>query len=465
MRDSQSDGVAANIQEASPAGRTCFSVQDEFASVSVSYEPADQATSSPSKLTGNRGRGSATHEPGQKTRGKEFSVSSNPPRPRKRPEKTRPNQSNVKTTHGRVLFPSRKTNASGRAQDSLIEGARPRKAAPRRVKTVFVEGKRGSSDGKTTMVRVEFTNVSSPESGSSDPNASNKGIHSTSDFRAGKTAPGRQPPLHQRLKTMCSLKDPLDFKQKKRAGGYEPLGEWRRASSYQDNDRMCCQWQEKPHESTLGQWTANDEKRFDGDHRGIEPDGKEKHAAYQGVSKTRGRCNRQHSENTSVEETEDEARAQQRWRNRGRVLWSTHAEPAASAASHVVRSHSEPATRPYHGLYARSLRANGIDPTNFRASHCGYDAAGLSCATPKQNVDGSLLWRGSRRDDSFAAGRTRAPTDGLPDRLEAGRVLDSFNRRAELLGTLPPTPLRAKAAWMETPGDPEYRYCVLGRNG
>lgn len=184
---------------------------------------------------------------------------------------------------------------------------------------------------------------------------------------------------------------------------------------------------------------------------------------------------------------EDTADEDRRWRCRGRVLWSTHAEPLSRGANASAwkppdavdppdplvcpTSRSRQSIRPYHGLYAKSLKANGIDPVFFRASKCnryccccycrrvgGKDGY---CATRNvpacTQIDDSLLLRSSRAGDHLAAEHSRAPVDGLPDRLEAGRVLDSLNRRAEILGITPPTSLRAKAAWMENPGDPEYR--------
>lgn len=456
VRGSQPGVVAASLQEAFPAWKTHISVQDKSANVSISYKEGAQTASA-----ANRGGGSSTHEPGGKGKRTKQCVRSNPPRPRRRPEELGCKQPDV------VYHPS------SRASGSFDEGTRRRKATPRRVKTVCVEAKRGGKDAKGFKVRLELNNGSNPESSNSDYNASKKGIH-TGPCRKYRTAPCRSAPLHQGVRAINTLKeDPFDrqhSKQGKRAGEYEPKEERRRSSSSQDNERTYSQWQEKQHEPTLGKLKAGGEICFDGDHQEIEPEGEERHITYDGVSKRRGGWNQQYSENTRAEETEEGAGDQQRWRNRGRVLWSTHAEPAARATSsgssraapHTVRSHSQPATRPYYGLYARSLRANGIDPTNFRTSRCGYDAADLNCAVAQRHVDGSLLWRGNRGDDSFAAERARAPTDGLSDRLEAGRVLDSLNRRAELLGTMPPTPLRAKAAWMETPGDPEYRYYVQG---
>lgn len=154
---------------------------------------------------------------------------------------------------------------------------------------------------------------------------------------------------------------------------------------------------------------------------------------------------------------------QRRWRNRGKILWNTHAESAARMKSGSPRHllgrniHPGPQTagaRPYHGLYERSLQANGIKPSEFRASRyrCCGDGNDRRCGKGHGQIDGSLLWRSSR------GGRhTRAPSDGHPDRLESGRILDSLNRRAEIMGTNPPTPLRAKTAWMENPGDPSYR--------
>ncbi|CAM9762801.1 unnamed protein product [Ectocarpus sp. 4 AP-2014] len=169
----------------------------------------------------------------------------------------------------------------------------------------------------------------------------------------------------------------------------------------------------------------------------------------------RGKWNRDHSEKITAKEKDvnEENQQRERWNTRGRVLWATHAEPAARATSTdsrifprtTMQSCSQPVVRPYHGLYARSLQANGIEPANFRSSRC-------SChTTENRQIDGSVLW-----PDRENEARTRSPVDGLPDRLEAGRVLDSFERRAELLGKMPPTTLRAKTAWMEKPGDPQY---------
>lgn len=442
VRGSQPGLVAARVQ------KTHISVEGESASVSVSYAEADQTTSSPLKPTPNMG---STHKSGRKEKMTECPVRSNRPRPRSKPEETGRKQPDIDTEHNPVLCP--------RVRGSCSEGMRPLKSTPRRSKTVYVEAKRGGSDGKGFKVHLQLNNGKIPEGSSSNYNVSNKGVNAGENYRPANTAPCRKSPLHQGLRAISDFKeDPHDqqhSKQRKRTDGYEPLEEWERASSDEDKQR----------EPTVGKLRAGGERCFDGGHEDIEPEGDERHSTYEGVSKSRGDWNQQYSDSTRAEETEEDASDQQRWRNRGRVLWSTHAEPAARATSagstratpHTVRSHSQPATRPYYGLYARSLRANGIDPTSFR-SRCGYNAAGSSCAVAQRHVDGSLLWRGNRGNDSFAAERTQAPMDGLPDRLEAGRVLDSLNRRAELLGTMPPTPLRTKAAWMETPGDPEYRY-------
>lgn len=448
VRKSHSGVVAASIREAFPACKTRLSVQDESANISVSYEETNQTTSSPPKLAGSMGGSSSTYESGRKEKGTEHFLCSKSRWPRNRPQETSRKQPGAQTQHHRSLCSTRSTNPT-----------------PRRVKTVYVGAKRGGSNGKSLKVRLQLNNENSPETSSSECNASNKGISKDKNSGTRKTAPCRSAPLHQGLRTMNSLKDNDHSKQRKRAGRYESSEE-SRESGDRDNERRCSRWQEKQRGAT-----QRKSRVVDGGHREIEPDGKERHVAYEGGSNIRGSWKQQYFDNSSGEEIEEDAGDQQRWRNRGRVLWSTHAEPAARAtstgstraASHKVRSHSQPATRPYYGLYARSLRANGIDPTNFRASRWGYDAAGLSCAEAQEHVDGSLLWRGNRGDDPFAAKRARAPTDGLPDRLEAGRVLDSFNRRAELLGTMPPTPLRTKAAWMETPGDPEYRYTSKGR--
>lgn len=197
------------------------------------------------------------------------------------------------------------------------------------------------------------------------------------------------------------------------------------------------------------------------------------------------------AEEEKVEEEEDQE-DRRRWRRRGRAMWSNNnnAEQASrakstafqtSVAAASARSRSRGA-QPYHGLYAKSLQTNGIDPALvLRTSrhcrclqcHCRHDRGCVaSVGTKEKNstrVDGakqrnefSLLRRCNRPGCDYLANEwARAPTGGLPDRLEAGRVLDSFNRRAELLGTGPPTPLREKPAWMENPGDPEYM-CVPG---
>lgn len=460
MRERLPGAIAANVQEAFPARKTRFSVRDESASASVSYEDTHQTTSSPPKLGGNTGGSSFRCESGRKGNETEHSVRATPPRSRNRPAETSRKQSRAETQRHRVLCSSQSTGPNSRAR-------RSRQATHhRRVKTaVYVEAKRGISNGKSLKVRLQLNNGNSPETSSSDYNALNEEICTDRNSRTAKTTPYKGVPAHQGLRN-SSNEGPLDHsKQRKTAGRAELVEEWSQESSDRDNERMCSRWQEKRRGATLGKMTAEGESCSDGGHRNIETGRRERHVPYEGVSSSRGSWKQKHFDNSGGEETEEDAGDQQRWRNRGRVLWSTHAEPAARAistgsrcaASHTVRSHSEPATRPYYGLYARSLRANGIDPINFRASRWGYDAAGLSCAAAQKHIDGSLLWRGNRGDDSFPAKGTRAPTDGLPDRLEAGRVLDSFNRRAELLGTMPPTPLRAKAAWMETPGDPEYR--------
>ena len=202
---------------------------------------------------------------------------------------------------------------------------------------------------------------------------------------------------------------------------------------------------------------------------------------------------RSKAEEEEEEEEEDEEN-RRRWRSRGRNMWSannTDLTSRARSASYkktlafdqttystatapAARCRS-PGAQPYHGLYARSLQANGIDPDVFRMPrrclhHCcdrrGVAGADNTTKTTarvgtknKKNGSSSLFRRCNRRGcDYLATEWARAPTNGLPDRLEAGRVLDSFNRRAELLGTEPPTSLRAKPAWMENPGDPEYMY-------
>ena len=177
------------------------------------------------------------------------------------------------------------------------------------------------------------------------------------------------------------------------------------------------------------------------------------------------------------------------WRQRGRGLWATYVEPTSRAASAALREPYEfkhPETQdaltgrlrlqsgwPYHGLYARSLQANGLEPAYFRTSlcsisdrHCryltGFDAAVSGREAPSNscrlNLDDSVIERDSRAGDPLAEACSRAPTQGLSDKLEAGRVRASFNSRAKLLGIEPPTPLRTEAAWMAKSGDSQYRY-------
>lgn len=171
------------------------------------------------------------------------------------------------------------------------------------------------------------------------------------------------------------------------------------------------------------------------------------------------------------------------WRQVGRVLWTLDREAAAREGDTILRtlrpfesSNKQDASKgrlwshggqPYHGLYARSLRANGLDPEHFRSSCCGRhpcrDAAGIDTAVSERavrydahrpEVDKALV---ESDKDALVAQQGSAPTRGLQDKLEATRVWSSLNQRAELLGTMPPTPLRTKASWMAKPGNAQYR--------
>lgn len=134
-------------------------------------------------------------------------------------------------------------------------------------------------------------------------------------------------------------------------------------------------------------------------------------------------------------------------RQRGRVLWSLHAEPAARAAdaslrkpqtvgsesslrSEVYASAKSNNARPYHGLYARSLQANGIDPVAFKKMPhandrpCSECSPSCPCATSAKDhlecTDDSLLMPETRA--------ARALIDSRPDQLEAGQVSDDCAR-------------------------------------
>lgn len=189
---------------------------------------------------------------------------------------------------------------------------------------------------------------------------------------------------------------------------------------------------------------------------------------------------------TIEEEKEQEDWA---WRRRGRALWSLHAEPVERYAAGALRETWDrrracggisttdiPGARRYHGLYARTLAASGVDPAAFgrwrrpACSSCDRSYApatggGVGDSTRDSGpvIGRSVLPRRGRPGrDGAEARRFRAPVDPRPDGLEAGRIFDSLNRRAQLVGGQPPTLLLRKAAWMERPGDPPYR-SVAGR--
>lgn len=175
-----------------------------------------------------------------------------------------------------------------------------------------------------------------------------------------------------------------------------------------------------------------------------------------------------------------------KWRQRGRVLWTMNREAAPREGADISRtlrpfesSDKQDISKrrlwsyggqPYYGLYARSLRANGLDPERFRSSCCSHHpcqgAAGIDTAvserearydTYRPQADKPIFESDSAAEDALAAERESAPTRGLQDKMEAGRIWSSFNQRAELLGTMPPTPLRTKATWMAKSGNAQYR--------
>lgn len=399
--------------------------------------------------------------------------------------------------------------ARGNSDERIGRGT----VSPRRAKIVYVEAKRYDPKGKAVEVHVKLKDGGGSE-GSTADNSTSRKVRNTSIARNGRgrnhqnanSSPGRHvkvahirsAPLHHALRTDISEENPTtnrhDSKQTSVASGEyacsrlnfdgcAPLQQWQQVNGARDNGRLFHRWREQQSAAAVRKETAGaggrsswlrERHRADGqrcsDHnyREVMTKEAEKDAAHEEGRRHDDNCkerNPQFYDKIRAEEKEEDAEGQRRWRRRGRVLWSTHAEPAARTissgsrlvAQQTIRSRSQSPVRPYHGLYARSLQANGIDPANFRASpcRCGCDA-GMSCAARHIIVDGSLLWRGHCGGDSLGAQRPRAPTDGLSDRLEAGRVLDSLTRRAELLGTMPPTLLRTKAAWMEKPGDPSY---------
>lgn len=180
---------------------------------------------------------------------------------------------------------------------------------------------------------------------------------------------------------------------------------------------------------------------------------------------------------TQPDSSEDE----EIWHRRGRALWSVHTEPISRALSidgrmqqansgnggntSIVASNG---TMHYHGLYARSLKANGIDPVAFgqcRCVTCSRCARRVTViarnvndrARPCNAHEDSISNPSERERNKVDVSRVHVPADRLPNQREAGRVLDSLNQRAVLMGTAPATSLRTKTAWMESPGDPQYK--------
>lgn len=422
---------------------------------------------------------------------------------RKQPDGKKPSVF-LQTSSDNALHASLGTKLSYQAPENFDEGIGRENESPRRAKTVSIEAKRSDSKDNALEVHLKLNDGIGDGGSTADycsgtsSKVNNTCINSNSR-RDGSSSPGcrvnaahsRSSPLHQALRTSKLDENPRHHSKETSVarGEYacsrmninrrEPLEQWKRVSSARDN--RCLFYRQPEPQSAASAWreaaakglkssqirerkTADVERYFDHNYQEVKAEERVNHTTHEEESRHYDIRNRKSYDKIRAEDAEEEdAEGQRRWRTRGRALWSTHAEPAARTissgsrlvAQQTIRSRSQSPVRPYRGLYARSLQANGIDPDNSRASPCccGCDA---SCAAGHMPVDGSLLWRGHRGRDYLAAQRTRAPTNGLSDGLEAGRILDSLNRRAELLGTIPPTLLRAKAAWMENPGDSAY---------
>jgi len=363
--------------KASPAWGTHLSIQDESAKVSVAYEEVEQAPS---------GEGYSARKSCAKGKGVEYSSDIQSTRSWRRAE----------DGNGERLQTLRDPKSRPREGRIFEEGREPRKADPRRAKTVSIKAKRGGSSGKALEVCLKLDN------GRERPPNGEKTLGGTNRIAKHMAPVRKAAPLQQGL--MNALEENRQrSKQRRGARGYEPPEEWRRRKRTQSPRHL----------------RAGGERCFDDTSDDTEVKGEGRRVAGEvefNSSNGYGGRNRNVFEGTRTEETEEgDSDDQRRWRNRGRVLWSTHAEPGARAASvgtrcispNTVRPHSQPAVRPYHGLYARSLRANGIDPANYRASRgCGGSDVGMDCAVRdrRRHIDGSLLWRGNR-GRGFAAER------------------------------------------------------------
>lgn len=414
----------------------------------------------------------------------------------------------LQTSSDNALHASRDTTLSYQTSENFDEGVGRAKASPRRAKTVSIEAKRSDSKEHALEVHLKLNNGIGHEGSTTDYSTLSKVNNTCTNSnnsrcrprRDASSSPGRHVkaahfrrgvPLHHALRENILDDNPRHHPKQTSVASREyacsrmdinrcePLEQWKRVSSARDNRSLFYRRPEPQSAASASREAATEglkssrtrerkpgdgERCFDHNYQEAKAEERDKHTTHEMEIRHYDIRNRKSYDKIRAEDAgEEDAEGQRRWRRRGRALWSTHAEPAARnvssgsrlVAQQTIRSRSQSPVRPYHGLYARSLQANGIDPDNFRASPCCC-GCGTSCATGHMVVDGSLLWREHRVRDSLAAQRTQAPTNGLSDRLEAGRVLDSLNRRAELLGTIPPTLLRAKAAWMENPGDPAY---------
>lgn len=519
-RGGRSLAVTARSKDILPASRRHLSVHDESGKISISYKEVDQSLEGSRATKGGKGEVYHFNDTSGSTRTlcgggerSEYTADSRGGRSSSNPEESyRKQTTSGKKTPGNNarLSASRDSKLRYQACGNFDEGTRRENVSPRRAKTVSIETKQSGSKGKALEVNFILNDGKDSEGStggfSTSIEAKNTCIISNNsrgrDHRNANSSPGRRVKpthtrsgsLHHALRTKNMEKNPTNLHHSEQTSvasegcasfrlnleGCEQLEQWKRASSARDSGRLLYRRREQQSAAAVrreaaatrgrSSWVrelqAADGERCDQE---VKAEKRQKHAAHEEGSRHydhRKERNRQSYDKIREEGTEEDAEGQGQWCRRGRMLWSTHAEPVARILSsgsrlvgqRTIRSHSTPpAMRPYHGLYARSLQANGIDPANFRASPCCCSCdAGMNCAAGRMIVDDSLLWRGPRGGDSRAAQRTRAPTDGLSDRLEAGRVLDSLNRRAELLGTTPPTLLRAKAAWMENPGDPTY---------
>ncbi|CAB1118899.1 unnamed protein product [Ectocarpus sp. CCAP 1310/34] len=485
--------------------RTRLSVRDESAKVSVSYQEIEhnsgdissgEEKGSPPKHVANRSGSEESYHSGEYSTRKKtgrkkktaYLVEVKGPRRKGRPEEKRPLPRGTRPSrnkeHGHDEFRCTwrgmdlsqesgcKDEGSGRSNGRRV-------ASPRRVETACVEAAHGSSAEEDDELCLKFqiktkgdtannTGIVSRRgrkqgtaSSSLDRRVKSTAIRSSRSERSEKSAPRAS---RDCARPRASL-DPCKFEANR--GSKESVLDNGYLHARQREGMVGASLRSCGGEERIGEKEEEGKRPscFDSTHHlngTCTSDVKDEEEGCFAPQTRRGDCdyhrkwNRDHNERITAKEDDvnEENQQRERWSTRGRVLWATHAEPAARATCTdsriypraTMQSCSQPVLRPYHGLYARSLQANGIEPAKIRSSRC-------SChTTDNRQIDGSVLW-----PDRENAARTRSPVDGLPDRLEAGRVLDSFERRAELLGKMPPTTLRAKTAWMEKPGDPQYR--------